>query len=69
MSYERALVKERNREHLLQMKLASGAVQHMVVSRFPVVTNNLRIVVFNHIAHFAMRADAVLAAERPAIND
>lgn len=69
MSYERALVKERNREHLLQMKLASGAVQHMVVSRFPVVTNNLRIVVFNHIAHFATRADAVLAAERPAIND
>ncbi|MCY1562254.1 hypothetical protein D9M68_996170 [compost metagenome] len=69
MSYERALVKERNREHLLKMKLASDEVQHMVVSRFPVVTNNPRIVVFNRIAHFGTRADAVLAAERPAVND
>ncbi len=61
-SYERALVKERNREHLLKMKLAIDAVQHMVVSRFPVVTDNQRIVVFNRISEFAARADAVLAA-------
>jgi hypothetical protein len=62
MSYEKALVKERNREHLLKMKLAIEAVQHMVVSRFPVVTNNRRIVVFNRIDEFAERADAILAA-------
>lgn len=30
---------------------------------FPVVTNNFRIVVFNRIADFAARADAVLAAQ------
>lgn len=61
-SYERALVKERNREHLLKSKLAIDSIQHMVVSRFPVVTNNPRIVVFSRIADFAKRADAVLAS-------
>ena len=61
-SYERALVKESNREHFLKMKLAIDAVQHLVVSRFPVVTDNKRIVVFNRFSEFAARADAVLAA-------
>lgn len=61
-SYEKALVKERNREHLLKMKLVVDAVQHMVVSRFPVVTDNPRIVVFNRIAKFAECAGVVLAA-------
>ncbi len=61
-SYERALVKERNREHLLKMKLAVDSVQHMVVSRFPVVTDNPRIVVFSRIDDFAMRSDAILTA-------
>ena len=56
-SYERALVKERNREHLLKMKLATEAVQHVVVSRFPVVTDNQRIIVFSRIDEFAARAD------------
>lgn len=60
-SYEKALVKERNREHLLKDKLSVEDVQHMVVSRFPVVTDNSRIVVFSRIADFAQRADAVLA--------
>ena len=60
-SYERALVKERNREHLLKGKLSIKDVQHMVVSRFPVVTDNPRLVVFSRIADFAQRADAVLA--------
>lgn len=62
LSYEQALVKERNREHLLKMKLATDSVQHMVVSRFPVVTNNPRVVVFSRIADFAARADAVRGA-------
>lgn len=60
-SYEKALTKERNREHLLKDRLSINDVQHMVVSRFPVVTDNLRIVVFSRIADFAERADAVLA--------
>lgn len=67
-SYENALMKERNREHLLKMKLAIDAVQHMVVSRFPVVTDNPRIVVFNRIADFVERADNVLASESDSAN-
>ncbi|WP_018605572.1 hypothetical protein [Uliginosibacterium gangwonense] len=61
-AYEKALVKERNREQLLKMRLGLEPVQHMLVSRFPVVTNNPRIVVYSRIAEFAKRADAVLAA-------
>ena len=60
-SYEKALVKERNREHLLKLKLGIGSVQHMVVSRFPVVTDNPHIVVFSRIADFTTHANAVLA--------
>jgi len=60
-SYEKALVKERNREHLLQGKLSIKDVQHMIVSRFPVVTDNPRIVVFSRVADFAQRVDAILA--------
>lgn len=59
-SYERALKKEYNREHLLSKKLSLENVQHMIVSRFPVVTDNLRIVVFSRIASFTQRADAIL---------
>jgi hypothetical protein len=51
------------------MKLATESVQHMVVSRFPVVTNNPRVVVFSRIADFAARADAVLAAQGTACDD
>lgn len=61
-SYEKALLKEQNREHLLNMKLGVALVQHMLVSRFPVVTDSPRIVVFSRIAKFAERADVVLAA-------
>ena len=59
-SYERALDKERNREHLLKQKLSIDAIQHMVVSRFPLVTDNPRIIVFSRIADFARRADELL---------
>ncbi|MDB5813848.1 MAG: hypothetical protein JWN23_965 [Rhodocyclales bacterium] len=61
-SYEKALVKEKGREHLLKGKLSVDSVQHLVVSRFPVVTGNSRIVVFSRIADFGQRADAILAA-------
>ena len=60
-SYERALIKERNREHLLQRTLNIDDIQHMVVSRFPVVTNNPRIVVFSRIQEFSRRADDLLS--------
>lgn len=58
-SYERALTKELNREHLLKHKLNLAGVQHMIVSRFPVITNNPRIIVFSRIGDFSRRANAV----------
>lgn len=59
-AYERALTKERSREHLLKQKLSIETVQHMLVSKFPVVTDNPRIVVFSRIADFAQKADNIL---------
>lgn len=60
-SYKRALTKDRNREHLLKTKLSLDAIQHMVVSRFPVVSDDPRIVPFSRITTFAEKADALLA--------
>lgn len=60
-SYEKALEKERSREHLLKSKLALNSIEHMVVSRFPVVTDNPRIVVFSRISNFAKYADEILS--------
>lgn len=51
-SYERALSKERDREHVLAARLSTDDVRHMVVSRFPVVTDNPRIVPFSRIGQF-----------------
>lgn len=59
-SYEKALDKERRREHLLQDKLEIASIQHMVVSRFPVVSDNPRIVSFSRLDDFAARARALL---------
>ena len=59
-SYERALTKERNREHLLKLKLSLDAVQHLLVSRFPVVSDNLRIVPFSRIARVASIANSLM---------
>ncbi len=58
-SYERALAKERAREHVLSGKLAINAIEHMLVSRFPVVTDNPRIVPFSRIGEFGPLADTI----------
>lgn len=60
-AYEKALDKERRREHLLQARLSIAHVQHMVVTRFPVVCDNPRIVPFSRIDEFVSRARALLA--------
>lgn len=62
-AYERALNKERDREHLLQVKLAVDEIEHMVISRFPVVTDNRRIVPFSRISRFAQIADDLLSRQ------
>lgn len=50
--YERALQKEREREDLLTVKLGTTRIEHMLVSRFPVVTDNPRMVPFSRIGQF-----------------
>jgi hypothetical protein len=60
-AYERALTKERNREHLLKAKLSLDLVQHLLVSRFPIVSDNPRMIPFSRIANFAAIADSVEA--------
>lgn len=61
-AYEKALLKERNREHLLKEKLSLNEVQHMVVSRFPVVADNPRFVPYSRITDFGKLADAVMTS-------
>lgn len=64
LAYERALAKERDREGVLTAHLGNKAVEHMLVSRFPVVTDNSRIVAFSRIDGFATRANAILAKRK-----
>jgi hypothetical protein len=61
-SYERALTKERNREHLLKAKLSLDAIQHMVISRFSAISDNPRIVPLSRMASFSAVADSLVAA-------
>jgi len=51
--YLRAIAKEERREHLLKEKLGLDAVRHFVISRFPVVTTEDRIVCYNRIETLA----------------
>lgn len=45
--HETALWKEEGREHLLKEKIGIEKVNHFVVSRFPVITDNERVIPFN----------------------
>lgn len=52
--YKKALIKEENRESLLQKKLGITTINHYVVSRFPVITNNERIISFNNLQNWTI---------------
>jgi hypothetical protein len=58
-SYEKALNKEVGREHLVKQRLGIDRIQHVVVSRFPVVCDNPRIVPFSRIGQFLQRTAAL----------
>jgi hypothetical protein len=45
--YKKALVKEQERENLLTSKLKLSRIEHYVISRFPVITSENRIISFN----------------------
>lgn len=47
--YERALVKEEKRESLIASKTGINTIMHYVISRYPVVTRNERIINFNNL--------------------
>lgn len=59
-SYEAALRKELGREFLLKNKLGISKIQHMVVSKFPVVSDNPRFVPENRMNIFGKIADSIL---------
>lgn len=63
-AYERALAKERDREHLLKSRLSLETVQHLVVSRFPIVSDNSRMIPFSRIARISAIADCFAVAVR-----
>lgn len=45
--YEKALQKEIDRENLIKLRTGIDEIEHFVISRFPVITNNARIINFN----------------------
>ena len=45
--YKAALRKEEGREHLLKGKLKINKVKHFVISRYPVISDNERVIPFN----------------------
>jgi hypothetical protein len=47
--YAKALVKEEKRENLLKGKLGLDKVEHYVISRFPVIASDPRIICYNKI--------------------
>jgi hypothetical protein len=47
--YRRALQKERNREGLLKRKLGLDRVEHYLISRFPVIGSDAKIINYNQI--------------------
>ena len=47
--YKAALRKEEGREHLLKGKLKINKVKHYVISRYPVISDNERVIPFNRL--------------------
>ena len=52
--YAKALIKEEKREKLLKEKLGIDNIEHYVISRFPVITTDARIVCYNKIGDLLM---------------
>ncbi|MDX2136003.1 MAG: hypothetical protein SFV52_14560 [Saprospiraceae bacterium] len=50
--YEKSLVKEENRENLIQDKTGINDIEHFVISRFPVISRNKKIVNFNSLENW-----------------
>lgn len=51
--FKRALIKEEEREELLRKATGTQTIKHFVVSRFPVFTEDLRIIPMRNLAYFS----------------
>ncbi|CAN7494492.1 hypothetical protein [Polaromonas sp. LjRoot131] len=58
-AYRKALEKERGREQVLLGELGLTAIKHFVLSRFPVATQNPRVLAYGEISRFRALAVAV----------
>lgn len=58
--YEKALIKEENRENLIIKKLGIKEIEHFVISRFPVITRNERIINFRNLEKTIKTAGNIL---------
>lgn len=54
--YKKALEKEEGREDLVKEKLGLSEIRHFVISRFPIVTQNPRIITYNNIDRFSVQS-------------
>ena len=52
--YEKSLKKEVDREHLLMEKLGLTKIEHYIISRYPVICNNDRVIPFNRLEDWLM---------------
>lgn len=52
--YEKSLKKEVDREHLLKEKLGLSKIEHYIISRYPVICNNDRVIPFNRLEDWLM---------------
>ena len=53
--YADALRKEEGREGLLKQRFGLEVVKHVILSKFPVATKNLRILAFREVSQFGER--------------
>lgn len=54
-------MKKQNRGRVRRMKLGVALVQHILILRFPIATDNGRIVGRTRLTEFAARADLIAA--------
>ena len=50
--YEKALLKEEQRENLILSKTGINEIEHFVISRYPVITRNCKIINFKDLEHW-----------------
>ncbi len=56
--YEKALIKEEKRENLVKLETGINDIEHFVISRYPVITRNLRIINFTDLSSWSPIGDA-----------